>query len=449
MMISPLMSTTRIERSSGQPEASSTHKRNARRWPVRPARLALILIAAIFALAACVNDLNPDGGWSAPVEEGEFFYVGSKDGRIIRITSSTSTLDQSWQYPSEGDDDLGEIYGTPAISNGVIYGSAFRCKGNDCDGEIFSVDIQTGRSAWASGPIKVESRLVSAVGIGEKTLAVGTSAVNGEDTPGGYLLGLDPTADAGRALSAQIRLREKWRIPVDGAIWGGVAVVEDVAYFGTLQGTLYAVDLADSQAYLSNPFNRVLWSFDAGGAIAGTPHVTETHIYVGSFGNSVYSLNLAHRRQYPNSIGLNPSLEWSFDTGQWVWAEPLLADGVVYVANLPGQVYALDAASGLPLWQSPAEVGKEIIGQPAIFQSARGPALAVASGEQDVEVVVLVNGQVSGQFDTNGNGIKSAPVVIDDAIFVHTDTGQFRRYQTDTLGLLKCIEAKESGKSCN
>lgn len=409
----------------------------------------LILVASLFAFAACVNDLNPDGGWAGPVEEGDFFYVGSKDGRIVRVAHSTSTLDQGWQYPAEGDDDLGEIYGTPAISNGILYGSAFRCKGNDCDGEIFAVDTESGRSAWAVGTVKVKSRLVSSVGIGDSTLVVGTSALDGKDTPRGYLLGLDPTADAGRDFSDQISLREKWRIQVDGAIWGGVTVSQDIAYFGTLQGTLYAVDLADTESYTSDPASRVVWSFDAGGAIAGAPHVTETHVYVGSFGNSVYSLDLASRRQRPSGGALNPSLEWSFDTGEWIWAEPLLVDSVLYVANLSGQVYALDADTGLPRWQSPAEVGKEIVGQPAVFESARGPALAVASGEKDIGVVVLATGQVSGQFDTNGNGTKSAPVVVDDALFVHTDTGQFRRYQANTLGLLKCIEAKGSGKSCD
>lgn len=448
--ISPFTLTTRDERTTGQPVFALTNERNARRWPGRAARLVLILIAALFALTACVNDLNPDGGWSGPVEEGDFFYIGSKDGRVIRIARSTGALDQSWQYPAENDDDLGEIYGTPAISNGIIYGSAFHCRGNDCNGEIFAVDSKTGRSAWATGEVKVASRLVSAVGIGDSTLAVGTSAVDGEDSPGGYLIGLDPTVDAGLDLSQQISQREKWRVPLDGAVWGGVRVVQNVAFFGTLQGTLYAVDLADSQSYSgSPPSSRILWSFDAGGAIAGTPHVTDTHVYVGSFGDSVYALNRAYRRQNPSKTALNPSLEWAFDTGEWIWAEPLLAEGVLYVANLPGQVYALVADTGLPRWQSPAEVGKEIIGRPVIFEGISGPSLAVASGEKDIEIVVLATGQISGKFDTNGNGIKSAPVVIDDAIFIHTDTGQFRRYQTDTLSQLKCTEAKESGKSCN
>lgn len=441
--------TTRNERNTGQPVTASITRRFISRRPGRSARLALVLVAAIFAFAACVNDLNPDGGWSGPIQEGDFYYIGSKDGRIIRIASSTGTLDQSWVYPAEDDDDLGEIYGTPVVSNGIIYGSAFRCRGNDCDGEIYAVDIETGRSAWAAGTVEVESRLVSAVGIGESTLAVGTSAIGGEGGAGGFLFGLNPTVDAGLDFSQQVSQREKWRIPLDGAVWGGVSVADDTAYFGTLQGTLYAVDLADTESYRANPSSRILWRFDAGGAIAGTPHVTATNLYLGSFSNKVYSLDLSYRERNPDDANLDPSLEWAFDTHEWVWAEPLLADGVLYVVNLPGNVYALAADSGLQRWQSPAEAGDEIVAQPAIFESNRGPALAVASGEKDVEVVVLQTGDVTGKFSTNGNGVKSRPLVVDNSLLVHTDTGQFRLYDGETLGQLRCVEAKGSGKSCN
>ncbi len=411
-------------------------------------RLSLALIAVLFALAACVNDLNPDGGWSGVAQEGDFLYIGSKDGRVVRIDSSTGALDRSWVYPAEGDDDLGEIYGTPQIKDGVVYGSAFRCRGNDCDGEVYAVDIESGRSAWATGTVEYETRLVGSVGAGETTLAVGTSALAGEGDTGGFLVGIDPTADAGRELAEQISVREKWRIPLDGPVWGGITVADDIAYFGTLQATLFAVDLSDNASYTANPSDRIVWRFEASGAIAGTPHVTETDLYFGSFGGDVVALNLAYRRQNPDSNVLNSSIEWSFDTGEWVWAEPILSDGIIYVANLPGEVYALNAETGLPRWQQPAEVGKEIVGRPVVFESNRGPALAVASGEEDIGIVVLADGQDGGDFNTDGKGMKSGPVVADNVIFVHTDSGQLRLYQAQNLSLLNCIEAKGEGKRC-
>ncbi len=409
----------------------------------------LLLALSLFAFAACVNDLNPEGGWSGVAQEEDFLYIGSKNGRVVRVDSSTGILDQAWAYPNRDDDDLGEIYGTPQISNGTIYGSSFRCRGNECDGQVYAVDIETGRSAWANGTVEYETRLVGSVGVGETTVAVGTSAIGGNETPRGFLIGIDPTNDADAEVRERVANREKWRIPVDGAIWGGITVVNNIAYFGTLQSTLYAVDLSDDESLVSNPLDRILWQFKSDGAIPGTPHVTDSTVYFGTLSDSVYAVDKAHRRQNPNSNVLNQSTEWVFDAGGWVWAEPLLQDGVVYVAALPGEIFALNADSGQQIWGGPAEVGNEIVAQPAIFESNRGPALAVASGEGDITVVTLADGSIGGLIDTDGRGMKSSPVVGDDVIFVHTDSGQLRQYQPDTLSLLNCIEAKGEGKGCN
>ncbi len=427
-------------------EQSRSSQQNRRS---RLIRFTLLFSVALFAFAACVNDLNPEGGWSGITPQDEFLYIGSKDGRIVRVDQTTGTLDLTWQYPPDGEDDLGEIYGTPQIKDGIIYGSAFRCRGNECDGEVYAVDIETARSAWVSGTVEYETRLVGSVGIGETTLVVGTSNLGGDTDPGGYLIGLNPTVDIDAAPREQIgrTAREKWRLPLDGPVWGGITVQDDIAYFGTLEGTLYAVDLADGMS--GNPADRIVWSFDAGGAITGTPHVTADKLYIGSFGDDVFALDLAHRRQNPNSNVLNSSSEWVFETGGWVWAEPLLADGILYVASLPGDVFALNADNGQPRWGEPAKAGDEIVAQPVIFESNRGPALAVPSGEENIFVVLLADGQVTGEFNTSGRGMKSSPVLIDDVLFVHTDSGQFKRFQPGTLSQLSCVEAKGEGKGCN
>ena len=433
---------------SHQPETEANSLRRTRRNSTRPLKLALTLFAVLIALTACVNDLNPGGGWSGIVDHGDYLYFGSKDGRLVRVSSTTGTFDQSWAYPPVGTDDLGEIYGTPVVSaDGVIYGSAFRCKGNECTGDVFAADAVSGQSAWASGTFKVKSRLVGSVGLGESTLAVGTAAIDGNDVPPGFLIGLDPTVDSGKPLNEQVSSREKWRIPLNGPVWGGITVSDNIAYFGTLQHTVYAVDLSDSAGY-SSPDDRILWKFNVGGAIAGSPLVTGTNLYIGTFGNNVYSLNLSYRAQNPDTDSLDASTEWKFDTGAWVWAQPVLSDGVLYVANMPGEVFALDAGTGQPRWAAPAKAGKEIVAPPFLFESNRGPALGVASGEKDITVVVLASGQIAGSFVTEGQGTKSSPVPHGDVIFVHTDTGQLRQYKATTLALLNCVDVKEGGKTC-
>ena len=93
-------------------------------------------------------------------------------------------------------------------------------------------------------------------------------------------------------------------------------------------------------------------------------------------------------------------------------------------------------------------VKKELVSQPTIFEGSRGPSLAIASGEGDIPVLVLATGQDGGSFNTDGKGVKSSPLLIGDVLFVHTDTGQLRQYQTSTLSQINCVEAKGEGKPC-
>jgi outer membrane protein assembly factor BamB len=172
-------------------------------------------------------------------------------------------------------------------------------------------------------------------------------------------------------------------------------------------------------------------------------------LYFGSFDDKVYQLDIATRTQQPAGSGLDLATEWSFDTGAWVWAMPLPRDGVLYVSTLAGQVYALNQESGTPVWDAPAQLEGEIVARPAVINSNRGPALAVPSSTGDVYVVVIENGQVTGQFGTGGNGVKSSPAAVgDDSLFVHTVNGQLRVYNATSLAQQTCIEPKGGGAQC-
>jgi outer membrane protein assembly factor BamB len=57
----------------------------------------------------------------------------------------------------------------------------------------------------------------------------------------------------------------------------------------------------------------------------------------------------------PDVAGLEPGQQvWSFATGDWVNANPTVADGVVYVGSRDGHLYAVSAATGQQAWRYPA-----------------------------------------------------------------------------------------------
>ena len=48
----------------------------------------------------------------------------------------------------------------------------------------------------------------------------------------------------------------------------------------------------------------------------------------------------------------NPSLAWRFDTGNEILAQPIVADGTVFVTNRAGFLYAVDATTGQQRWRT-------------------------------------------------------------------------------------------------
>ena len=58
-------------------------------------------------------------------------------------------------------------------------------------------------------------------------------------------------------------------------------------------------------------------------------------VYVGEFGSQVHAVDRD-----------NGNIVWSAPAENWVWGAPAYADGVVYYADIDGNVFAVDAVNG-------------------------------------------------------------------------------------------------------
>ncbi len=419
--------------------------------------LTLLLLAP-----ACLNDLTPQGGWSSPVLQDGYFYVGNKDGRVARIEAQSGSFDHNWRAtnlqvvsaaPSTGF--LGScggvprgqaIYGTPLIEDGTLYAAGYACTGNDCEGGVFAVDLATGDPVWREQVVNISTKIVGKLAMGDGTLVFGTAEVGGEDDPPGYIYAIDPVADAAVGVDP-VGVRVKWRFAADGNVYSAPAISGNVAYFGTTGGSLYAVDLADSQEYLNRPEDRLLWKFEAEGAITAPPLIEDGQIYFGDFSGSFYSLNIAARSGGGLSgTALDASSEWKTEVDDWVWAQALALDGILYVSTLGGGVYAFDQASGRPLWPEPGSVEGQVVAQPSPVEHVRGPAIAVPSGKSDVYIVSLASGEIFGQLFTNAP-VKSKPLVEEGFIYVHTEGGQLKSFSAGDLTERSCVNTR-GGEKC-
>ena len=138
--------------------------------------------------------------------------------------------------------------------------------------------------------------------------------------------------------------------------------------------------------------------------------------------------------------------EWKFEVREWVWAQALVHEGVVYAATLGGRIFAIDQQTGQAVWQAPAVIEGQVVAQPTLIDHIRGPALAVPSGKSDVYIVSKSSGETLGQLFTDGP-VKSSPVVNEGFVYVHTESGELKTYSAGDLTERRCLETRE-GEDC-
>jgi len=339
------------------------------------------------------------------------------------------------------------------VVDGVIYGSGYTCRGDDCDGEVFAVDLIDGFSILGQKGLSLKTKLIGQVGLAGKTLLVGTSALGDEDdNADGYLYALDVTPGTSSIV--------KWRIPLDGNAWSGVVVEGSMAYVATMAGTVYAINVTDSEpgaVFDQDPSSRIIWTFGSGNAIAGPLNIVGGNIYFGDLASKVYKLNVLARNAEAQSTNSNidgtkidiANGEWVFDAGAWVWAEPVKEDGTLFVSALDGSIHAVDDSTGEKIWT--ASIEGQIVSSPILFDRKRGQirerALAVPSGDENVWVISVIDGRELGVFVTE-EPVKSSPLVYDGNLYVHALNGYLKWFSVDDTTERGCVELKD-GVQCN
>lgn len=416
----------------------------------RTKKSVVLFIAAvgIFA-AACTNDIVPKGGWSGPVEFDGYLYFGTggSDGKLMRVSAESGLLDPTWQYPAGEKTNVGAIYGSPVVLNGIIHAAGYSCRGNICEGDVFAVDPETGQAAWAEGGYSIETKLAGQLAAGTDTIVFGTSKVGKGDSAPGYLYALDPEVDAGRGLNASVAARRKWRIAVDGPVLGSPVVDADIAYFGTMNRTFYAVDLTDDEDYVADPEKRILWTFQTEGAMSGVPYVRDGKVIFGDFENRLYALSLAVRKAGYTGAPDSARGEWVFTGEAWFWGSPVADATTIYASTVGGQVYALDIKSGVPKWDAAQQVEGQVVGALVLIDSQRGAAIGIPVGKKNVAVLRASDGLLIGELFTD-QPVKSAPTVSGDFVFIHTLKGQFYTFSAKSFEQRTCVETKKDGERC-
>jgi len=134
-------------------------------------------------------------------------------------------------------------------------------------------------------------------------------------------------------LSDQPKLR--WTFKTDGAVTSSAAIVDGLVYIGSVDGKLYAIDLATGEER---------WSFETEDAVESPPLVLDGRVYFGSNDCFVYCLDAR-----------SGALVWKFETGEKIMGSVnyvAVDDGALrlLVGSHDASLYCLDPADGSRLW---------------------------------------------------------------------------------------------------
>lgn len=194
-------------------------------------------------------------------------------------------------------------------------------------------------------------------------------------------------ADAANTGSSDVvapsgEVTERWRLELDGAIEGGVAVADGTIFAGAGDGYLYAVDADTGEEQWSieigdwqgpytvrhgvtvvdgtvvvgaddDNWDGAVHAVDAEtgeeewlytcGEVQGCPTVADGTVYFGTHDNDVYALSLeSGDRHWRNETEARAGIKMRSTTA--------VVDDTVYVTSDDRNVYALDAGSGAQQW---------------------------------------------------------------------------------------------------
>jgi len=295
-----------------------------------------------------------------------------------------------WTYPPLGTGaGLEGVFGPPAVSKelGLVYIGAV-------DGNLYALSLETGdEGAGWKRAVRDDPSMDPQPIIGAPVL---TEIVNSETGPSTTLVVVSEDGNL-YAFDAASGTELSWSpFRTGGKLWSTPAIQNGIAYFGSHNHSVYAVDLRDG---------RELWRYETGGAVVGNPLLFRGKLFIGSFDKKLYALDAD-----------DGELEWAFESGNWFWAGPVTDGETIFAPAMDGFVYALEpdnpgsGDSKEAIWRHNME--SPIVSTPALVPLG----LIVASVDGKMRLLStspsnLVDGEVISNLPNLEEGGIKAPLI--------------------------------------
>ena len=206
-----------------------------------------------------------------------------------------------------------------------------------------------------------------------------------------------------------------WHRKVGSSVESSPLVIGNRAYVGTLDGLVKCLNVRTG---------AVIWTSKAAGAVKSSLARSGRDVVVGDYGGQVTAFNARTGRIHWQATSPGQLLG---GPGTF-YANPAVAYGRVYVANVNGRVIALDANDGSVAWVR--VLGDWVYSSPAVS----GDTVYVGSYDHRLYALSAVTGGVRWSYDA-GERIAGSPTVIGGLVWFATlarNPRQGRTYAIDT-----------------
>ncbi|MEP6483272.1 MAG: outer membrane protein assembly factor BamB [Rudaea sp.] len=239
-----------------------------------------------------------------------------------------------WQERVGKGADRSGVRMSPAFADGKLFVSGV-------DGTIASLDAATGKTLWSK-------RLGSRHGF---ILHHGSNSVQFSGGPGSdgtiVVVGsLEGVAQAFDAASGE----ERWSSQLSSEVIAAPVIADGIVVIRTNDGRLYGLDAKDGTRKWTYDRSTVPVLTLRGNA---TPRVDGGFVFAGADNGKLVAITLAEGKTAWEQTVSNGEGRTEIERLQDVDGNVVVADGVVYASGYHGQVVALTAQTGRPLWTHP------------------------------------------------------------------------------------------------
>jgi outer membrane protein assembly factor BamB len=303
-----------------------------------------------------------DGVSSTPVIVGEHVYVGTISGDLLCLKLENGQ--EVWKYqslPNAKPNELAPAFAAPiAASDKLVFAG-------DQEGTLHAIDRLTGKQVWTiedggefvGGPNLYKDRVIFGSHRGKLTCvdqATGKTVhwvfdtegpINGTPTIAGqYTFATNCQAPFLKVVDIETG-KEAKSIPIEGRLIASAAFRDDILYFGTEIGAVYALDWQKAE---------LTWTYanpDREQQIDSSPAVTDNLVVIGHGDKNLHAIN----RQTGQS-------QWMVPTRAKVDCSPVIAGDKVIFGSNDKQLYLVQLSDGQVLWKHNA--GQPIRGSAAV-----------------------------------------------------------------------------------